>query len=211
MTIWDDRYKTGKGLRWWPNEELIRFLGKTYGKTYGFRGDPARIAFDLGCGTGCNTWALYEAGFDVHAIDRSADAIKAANDYLSDRVRTDGIVLQCADVLTCLAAPGANHYDLVVDCQTIQHLSREDHVTAYTEIRRILKPGGRFWTMHFAAGDADVVYADSYPELQRCSVESQRERLLSHAFYVEEWAVVSRTYNRCAQIIRWAVIEAVKP
>lgn len=30
MTDWDAQYRAGTGLRWWPSETLIRFVGTRY-------------------------------------------------------------------------------------------------------------------------------------------------------------------------------------
>jgi len=57
-------------------------------------------------------------------------------------------------------------FDLVVDCQTIQHLSTDDHLKVYSEVMRVLKSGGHFWSMHWREGDAARLYAGCYPELR---------------------------------------------
>ena len=205
----NERYKNKEGLRYWPEGELVRFVGATYGQTQGFRGDPARVALDLGCGTGRNSWLLYESGFDVHAIDQSGEAVALANGYLFERTCVHGIVFQAAELLPCLQASASNYYDLVVDCQTLQHVSEDDHCTAYREIARALKGGGRFWSMHWCDGKPDIIYAGRYPEL-RPWAQSDLLRLIDAAgLYITGNEQTARTYQG-EWMAQWHVIEAVK-
>ena len=53
----NERYKNKEGLRYWPEGELVRFVGKTYGQTWGNAKPCSTLtALDLGCGTGRNSW-----------------------------------------------------------------------------------------------------------------------------------------------------------
>src|SRR5262245_59193536 len=162
---WDESYTSGEGLRWWPEQELIRFIGKTYGATHGkkaIEGSPR--ALDLGCGNGRNSWLLIESGFGVNAVDNSREALRLCNQYLLEKGRYAYTDFECLPMLDHFAE---SMFDLVVDCHTIQHFTDKDHQLAYQEVCRVLKPGGRFWSMHWARGDAYRLYAGRYPELRR--------------------------------------------
>ena len=210
---WDQQYQTGEGLRYWPESELVRFIGRTYGATHG-RGqiDSDMYALDLGCGTGRNSWLLYEAGFQVYSCDGSAEAIAVAVDYIKSRypVIEPGIYLERNDVLTQLQLENDEMHDLIIDCQTIQHLSDEDHVKAYQEIARVLKSGGHFWSMHVKEGDVDQVYAGQYPELVTRNVE-QMSALIGPGMKGITIDLCMRTYGQCKQRIFWYLMEWVKP
>ena len=170
MDKWDTAYASGEGLRWWPETELARFIGRVYGSTHGLavglgNSDPMGKALDLGCGTGRNSWLLRESGFAVEMMDASQEALGVALDYLLCERQCVGIGHSVAALPDGLTRFKDNSFDLVVDCQTIQHLGRTDHFYVYDRIARILKPDGRLWTMHWAAGDADLLYEHRYPEL----------------------------------------------
>jgi SAM-dependent methyltransferase len=213
----DERYKNKEGLRWWPEGELVRFVGKTYGQTWGNgQIDADRHALDLGCGTGRNAWLLYEAGFQVYGIDDSAEGLRRASAYLAHRypVITPAIYLERNDILAQFQVEDDEHYDLVVDCQTIQHFSTQDHVTAYREIARVLKPGGRFWSMHFKHGDPVFVYAGAYPELRLYEEEEIQSLVDGAGLQLASLEIVSRTYGWLdppePHRMFWWIIEAVK-
>ena len=105
MDKWDAAYARGSGLRWWPDGELVRFIGSTYGFVPFVQtvlGNPC--ALDLGCGTGRNTWLLAEAGFNVHATDSSQEAIDRAISYFNKRAK-DLTRNEAAMIAACLPNP----------------------------------------------------------------------------------------------------------
>jgi SAM-dependent methyltransferase len=176
MNFVDERYKSGVGLRWWPEQELVRFLGATYSMAWGSNTWNGQHALDLGCGNGRNSWLLAEAGFHVTGCDKSEPAVRLARDYLAQRraqsysVAAPVVAFHAGDALMHLSSAASDSLDLIVDCQTLQHVSEGAHLAAYQEIARTLRSGGRFWTQHWADGDAQKLYAGEYPELRRWSV-----------------------------------------
>jgi len=211
----DERYKTKEGLRWWPEGELVRFVGKTYGQTWGNgQIDVDRHALDLGCGTGRNAWMLYEAGFQVYGIDDSAEGLRRASAYLAHRypVITPAIYLENNDILAQFQMEDDERYDLVVDCQTLQHFSDADHATAYDAIGRVLKVGGRLWTMHFRYGDTQEVYGGNYGELEAIGRQSFLDLLSNPSthLYLESLETVTKSYLNGTKRISWWVASLVK-
>ena len=160
---WEQAYQKEDGHRWWPENELVRFIGRTYGTVEATKLSRGR-ALDLGCGTGRHCWLLHEAGFEAFGIDASMSAVERANDYALKRGANIARI-GCRDV-TDLSCYRDDCFALVIDCQTIQHLSLDDHRRVYRQISRVLASGGRFWTMHWREGDADQLYAGHYPELR---------------------------------------------
>jgi SAM-dependent methyltransferase len=208
MTKWDDQYRKGQGLRWWPEGELVRFCGRHYGVTPLHHPPPSLgAALDLGCGTGRHVWLLNSMGFNVTGVDVSADALQLARLYTAVR-GVDYFVGLCM-LLPDLSPLPAAHFDLVVDCQTIQHLSLEDHVVVYREIARVLKPGGRFWTMHVGKGSYDTVYEGKYPELREWEPEEIGD-LHEQAGLVIETVPIVTARSEGKGPIAWHVIECRK-
>src|ERR1700733_9194756 len=60
--------------RRYPNEELMRFMGRTLFPVPPGQRKDVRI-LEVGCGSGGNLWAIAREGFDAHGIDLSAEGI----------------------------------------------------------------------------------------------------------------------------------------
>jgi ubiquinone/menaquinone biosynthesis C-methylase UbiE len=202
MTTWDDSYKKGEGLRWWPEQELIRFLGRVYGATWSLVKVAHGKALDLGCGTGRNMWALHEAGFEPYGCEASLDALVLAGPYLEQRQVTTAMLIS-AELPQILYADGL--FDLVIDCQTIQHLSVEEHAAVYGEVARVLKPGGRFWSMHVGKGNFEEVYGGRYPELREWGPDELEPLMHDAGFVFEKVPTVVARHE--GGVIAWHVIE----
>ena len=215
MDAHDEQYRTKQGLRWWPENELVRFIGKTYGTVCGLRGDPQRRAVDLGCGTGRHSWLLYESGFDVVGIDASAAAVGIAEEFLEERCGAEGVTFQVADVLAWLTAAPESSYQLVVDVQVLQHVNWLQKADAFREIARVLRPGGHFWSMHWCGlpQHAQAIYGGAYPELDLVTVGEMQEVLAESGFMANLIAypyTVTRCYPALRATASWMIIEAVK-
>ena len=205
VSKWDLQYQKGEGLRWWPETELVRFLGCTYGAT---RTEDSRgWALDIGCGTGRHAWLLHEAGFEVNALDPVPRAIQMAKEYVLHDRRASGVYFDVAAWPNRLFNIGA--FELVIDCQTIQHLTPEEHLLAYEEVFRVLKPDGRFWSMHVAAGDYDAIYGGLYPELKQWAPDDLAGMLLSVGFIPESMSSVARGERKGS--IAWHIMHWRKP
>lgn len=211
MISWDERYKSGEGVRWWPNEELVRFLGHIYP----FGSIALGEALDLGCGTGCNMWLLAETGFDAYGMDASLEALKRAKNFMSDHWIEPSPATFTHGQLPVIPFE-SGRFDLVVDCQTIQHLSNDDHEKAYREVVRVLRSGGRFWHMHWAGYDEHraLIYGGQYPELHWRNEYELHDHLCDAGF--TEVAIpyrVTREYRHLGEdvLAQWLVCEVRKP
>ncbi|MBM3264249.1 MAG: class I SAM-dependent methyltransferase [candidate division Zixibacteria bacterium] len=90
---------------------------------------------DLGCGTGYSSARLMQAGFDVTAMDISLRFLSHAHDRPSGRLHFA--------VGDAIELPFANaSFDGVSTFCMIEHVV--DIEKAFSEIRRVLRPGGRF-------------------------------------------------------------------
>jgi SAM-dependent methyltransferase len=98
----------------------------------GLVGGPGRRVLDLGCRYGALTRA-YTDGNDVVGVDVDRDALAQAAKL--------GIETRWADIEQPLEFPDAS-FDVVVAGELLEHLREPASVVA--EIRRVLRPGGRF-------------------------------------------------------------------
>lgn len=103
---------------------------------------PASI-LDLGCGQGAASWFFARQGFDVTAVDGSANALAKAQTWLTG----EGYPIR-AQVCCVTALPfEAGTFDAVVDVVCSAHNSMIDMVKIFAEIARVLKPGGKVFSV----------------------------------------------------------------
>lgn len=119
----------------YPKEELVRWAS--------VRKDTIRRVLDLGSGQGSATWFLTREGFVPVAIDGSFSALQKAR----GRLEADGLPYQ--GVLgTFTQLPFMAHcFDAVVDVVSSAHNSLDDMGRIFTEVARVLKPGGNLFSV----------------------------------------------------------------
>lgn len=140
--LWDRTTADTRGVVWYPNEFVIRFLAKYVRKRVGI--DEYRVihevtrALDLGCGHGRHVIMLAEHGYHVSGIDISDIAIAIAREWVTQKgLKAD---LQTG---TVTALPyGDNVFDLVVSHGVLDHIYYDESRQAVGEIHRVLKPNG---------------------------------------------------------------------
>jgi demethylmenaquinone methyltransferase/2-methoxy-6-polyprenyl-1,4-benzoquinol methylase/phosphoethanolamine N-methyltransferase len=113
---------------------------------------PARgeDVLDVGCGTGTLAIAIHRMASPcrVHGIDASPEMIELAKKKAA-KVRAD-VDLRVALIEALPFSDGS--FDLVTSSLMLHHLPDDLKRTGVAEIRRVLKPGGRFLAMDLAAG-----------------------------------------------------------
>jgi SAM-dependent methyltransferase len=154
---WNKAYETGQYAHFWeisnPSQELVGFLAARP------PGD-ARVAVDLGCGTGSDIIELARQGYRATGFDLSERAVELATARAADcGVEAE---YQVADVLG-LPLPG-DSVDLVVDRGCFHHLGDEDRHRYAAEVARIMRPGAelflrgvRFTAFPFKAVTAEAI------------------------------------------------------
>jgi len=96
---------------------------------------PGGRALDIGCAGGAYLVALRNLGWDVHGVELDQEAARLARERLGLDVRggsADAVLKTFPDA----------YFDVVTMWHVLEHVF--DPAKLLTEIRRILKPGGRF-------------------------------------------------------------------
>ena len=90
---------------------------------------------DLGCGSGRDSKAFIDMGYQVSAIDSSPTLCKLAREYT-------GIDVQCADFLSLGSEP---KYDAIWACASLLHASRTQLPVILENIRDTVVRGGAIY------------------------------------------------------------------
>jgi ubiquinone/menaquinone biosynthesis C-methylase UbiE len=110
---------------------------------------PGEKVLDVGCGTGTLAIAIKPrvgAG-EVHGIDASPEMIQVAK----EKSAKDGSDIDFRGALIeAIPFPDAS-FDLVTSSLMLHHLPDNLKAKGFLQIRRVLKPGGRFMAVDFAA------------------------------------------------------------
>lgn len=152
--VFDQQYRK-YGLnaqRLYPNEALVEFIGSCYFRIPKPERKNIKI-LEVGCGSGANLWMMAKEGFEVHGLDSSAKGLQIAEDHLREKWSVSAKLKQ-GSFLELPYPDGM--FDAVVDVVSLQHLGLEDSLAALCEIRRILKPQGRFFS--YRLSDHSVMF-----------------------------------------------------
>lgn len=140
--VWEDIFASNAWGKY-PETELVRFIARNFYQTI----DRKSIKIlDLGCGPGANLWYIAREGFSVSGIDGSKTAIKK----LRERLSSEGIHadLHIGDIKELQFSD--NTFDAVIDCECLYCNTMEFSRKILTDIHRVLKPGGKFYSQTFA-------------------------------------------------------------
>lgn len=140
-TTWEQIHRARPWGRW-PAEEVVRTLAP-------WRNRGLRV-LDIGCGAGAHLWYLAREGFRPVGLDIAHAALeRAVARCREERVRAP--VAQ-ADSRRLPVRDAA--FDLVLDVQAFSCLHERDVPTAWGEVARVLRPGGRFVSIGFTPATA---------------------------------------------------------
>ncbi|MHA1215248.1 MAG: class I SAM-dependent methyltransferase [Candidatus Hodarchaeales archaeon] len=137
--------KKNLGWRW----EMITNLdewkipdGLVMGLSYFLGGDKKeKRIFDLGCGPGRHVIYFARQGFQVSGSDISEKAVTLTNEWLKEeQLKAD---IQQGS-FTSINQPD-DSFDLVIAMNVIYHGTKQDVLKGFSEVFRILKPGGLFY------------------------------------------------------------------
>ena len=97
---------------------------------------------DFGCGSGRDTKAFKDAGYDVHAIDGSEELCRMASEY-------SGVEVKCMDFFSF---DEVDKYNGIFACASLLHIPPERLPELITKMLKSLKKGGVIY-MSFKYGD----------------------------------------------------------
>ncbi len=141
--MFDKKWEEVHAEREWgryPKEELVRWVASNY---YNVEDRSALRFLDLGCGGGASTWFLAREGFTVTALDGSQNAMKRLGEKPYMRLlQATGVV---ADAIRLPFKD--NSFDAVIDIVCVAHNDKYDIDSIVKEITRVLKPGGRVFSV----------------------------------------------------------------
>lgn len=167
IEVYDRQYRA-RGMssqRTYPNESLIQFLASRYfGRAVEER--KAIRVLEVGCGSGSNLWMMAKEGLDTYGLDSSEEALGLAQRHLRDKW---GVT---ADLKrgSFMQMPYENGYfDAVIDVVSLQGLHLVDSASVLREVRRVLKPGGAFFS--YRLSDRSSI-SDSGVHIDRVTLEN---------------------------------------
>jgi ubiquinone/menaquinone biosynthesis C-methylase UbiE len=142
--VWNSNWdKIFKKYDWgkYPSENLVRFVGNFFkNKKNNYK------TLEIGCGIGANIWYLSKEKFKTYGIDGSNEALKIAK----KRMKSESLNanFHCGDILNL---PYKNNYfDLVIDVECLYSNNLFDTKLILSEINRVLKPKGLFFSQSFS-------------------------------------------------------------
>jgi SAM-dependent methyltransferase len=135
--VWEAKYACGHTQRY-PWDAVVSFVFRHAPKDRP-RGEVSIL--EVGCGTGANLWFAAREGFAVAGVDASPSAVAAAR----ARFAAEGLAgdLRVGD-FTALPFADAS-FDLAIDRCALTCAGRSAARFAIAEVRRVLRPGGRFY------------------------------------------------------------------
>ena len=146
---WDPLWETVFRSRAWgryPSEELVRFIARNY---YAVPDRSTVHMLDLGCGPGSGTsWYVAREGYALSGIDASPTAIAKAR----ERLASEGLAgdFHVGEIDRLPWSDGV--FDVVIDNACLTCNSEVDAAAMVNEIHRVLKAGGRHFSITPTAG-----------------------------------------------------------
>jgi len=99
---------------------------------------PGARILDFGCGTGRDTKAFQDLGYDISAIDGSPTLCRIAGEY-------SGVCVRCMDFREYIPEEGET-YDGIWACASLLHLKKQELHSVLHELGTALRPGGILYT-----------------------------------------------------------------
>ena len=150
---YEQRYRRvyAQGVPFWtafPGEvATVKAYIDAFWAYYGF--DTGAAVLDCGCGEGYLAEHFVGKGCGYTGIDCSDAAINKAR----GRIASDAAAFEVGDI-TRMTAFSDNRFDAVVDVYCMQMLVTDPDRRAYlSQVRRVLKPGGRFFFLQITQPD----------------------------------------------------------
>ena len=164
---------------------------------------------DLGCGAG--NYAVYLAGrgFEVTGIDNSPAAIRIAREN-ANKKGVKGTFL-VADVLGDLDEVKET-FDFAYDWELLHHIFPEKRKKYVENVRRILNPGGKYFSVCFHEKDPQFGGSGKYRKTSLGTIlyfssEDELRDLFEPYFFIEELKVIEISGKFAPHLVNYAFME----
>lgn len=156
--IWKKIYASGSFGVSYPNETLIRYVFHSFKKNNGLK------LLDYGFGAGNNLKFLIDFGFDAYGAETVDDAKKIAERKLNPNFDARRLKITAEDKPIPF---GDNFFDVVIAWGVLYYNNEENFINALSELKRILKVGGKFIATLCRPNDAAVVNSERISACER--------------------------------------------
>ena len=139
---WERIYRTRgyKKVPWHsgqPDKRLVQLVNR--------KRIPKGKVLDMCSGDGTNSIYLASKGFEVYGVDISATAVRIARERCHKR--NVSCVYRVGDVLQ---PPFQELFSFIFDRGCFHHLSNEDKLKYVDTVKKLLRPGGKFFLLCFS-------------------------------------------------------------
>lgn len=144
---WEELYKEGGRRGKYPNEDVIRFIQRYFPNSVARKNIKI---LDWGCGTGRHVYYLAKEGFSSYGVEVSWSAVKITKKWLDEEKlnaqvnKINGLNIPYPD----------DYFDAIIECAVLQHNRPGQIKKIVSEMARILKPGGRIFSLCKAKDDS---------------------------------------------------------
>lgn len=213
---WNEAYKNGGNICFWPHEEIVRFVSKyirkrvSYDKFIEIRNYEK--ALDLGCGIGRHMKFLDEMSFQVSGIDLSETAVNMGKDWFKALGKENLINnIQCGSITNMPYEDKA--FDFAVSHGVLDSMEFTIAEAGVKEVARVLKKNGLMYFDVIMDPDSKKSHEETVKgELEHGTVQLYYDdikinRLLKGNFKILEYKIIDfcneeeKIYNKRAYII----------
>ena len=127
-----------------PVEAIVRSVSHHYRAKGFIKHDLKKLKFlEVGCGAGANLAWLAEQGIRISGIDISQKALSLCKKTLKHKGLEKNIEILTQASASDIPCPD-EYFDGIIESCVFQHLPNELRIKAFSEVVRLLKPGGLF-------------------------------------------------------------------
>lgn len=228
---WFDKSYGKAGLsaqRLYPNEELLRFLGREYFSRVEKKDRRKIRILEIGCGSCSNLWMIAKEGFNAYGVDISGKSLEIGRQMLEHW----GVDAKLKEASMTKLPYRDNYFDAVVDVFSTYCLCENDFNDCLQEVSRVLKPAGKYFsytpsinsdafrnykpskkidefTLAGIKRRTSPYYGNQYP-FRFIGAEHYQACLEKTGFTVSYLETVSRTYRSMDEFFEFAVIVGEK-
>lgn len=216
-----------KAQRFYPNEELLRFMGRNFFKYKPNARKKIKI-LELGSGSCANLWMVSKEGFDAYGVDISDESIKLGQEMLDHWEANADLRIGSITSLPYKK----KYFDAVIDIYGSCCLTEKDYIKCLKETHRVLKKGGKFFSFTLGKNSDEFInhspsklidnstlanikrlgsphYGNNYP-LRYIHRDEIKKIMKQNKFKIKYLETNDRTYSNRSENIELISVEAIK-